>query len=186
MAQTNQSNTNTLALIGSSDWPVGTRLVIDANRTVVRDTNFLIPGTGPQPQWITAPSTNLVAVPVATKVETLMNNAERYLSGALVVITALLGWLAKIKTDKASVVNVLIRAIESHNSPALKQAISAAALDAGVSDSLNKSVQAVTSNILPSPTPFPPAPIAAADNKSISVVSANPAPPAPVQPFPPA
>lgn len=190
MAQTNQSATNTLALIGSSDWPVGTRLVIDSNRMVVRDTGSFTAGSvamrideAPILTIRTPAVTNLVAGPV-DKIQTLGGTLEHYLTGALGALSAFLYWYGQNRAKIAALVGPLIKSVESHGSPALKAQIEKAAGAAGVEPDMAKAV-AMNTSAAPKALPMPQA-VWPNNPEALPVLTGNQTPPAPVQPLPPA
>lgn len=55
--------------------------------------------------------------------------------------TAVLGWIAKVKNDRAKLVPVIIEAIEKLNDPKVKQAIQSTAIAAGVADQIHTEVK---------------------------------------------
>lgn len=101
----------------------------------------------------------VVVVPVAQRAETWLTTAKDWASGALVIITALLGWLANLNKNKATesgtIASVLIQEIQKLNSKQVKDSVATAARDAGVGDALHAKVKEETPSANPLPTvPF--------------------------------
>lgn len=95
-----------------------------------------------------ANSTNAVVLPVIEKAQTWLGVVNNFLAGALAIVAALLGALAKFKSSKASesgtINSVLIQEIQKVATKDFKDRIASAARDAGVSDALHLKVKEET------------------------------------------
>lgn len=96
-------------------------------------------------------------VKISDRVELLIDKLTAVLTGVLSVVTIVLAAIARLKSKQAAVLPLIIREIEAHNDDTLKANIQTAAMNAGVSDTLHKTVQAVTAST-PKPEPQPPTP----------------------------
>lgn len=81
----------------------------------------------------------------AADVSNGLGQIQSIITGLLVILSAVFGMIAKIKSDRASTVDVLIRAIEDFDNHVLKKTVKSAATEAGVEAVLHKAVKAVTS-----------------------------------------
>lgn len=111
-----------------------------------------------------APAPPVVVVqPTVERVESWLKVAEDFLAGALAVIVALLGVWGKLKSKRAAeseaITGVLIQEIQKIATKEIKDDISSAARDAGVSDSLHAAVKANTASTPAVTTPVPPTPV---------------------------
>lgn len=98
-------------------------------------------------------------VPAPDKVEAFFTSAQTMLNGALSLLLVLSTWWMNNRSKLAALVPTLIKSVESHGSPALKQEISRAAGAAGTEPALNKLVRELTPDQpAASAPPAPPAP----------------------------
>lgn len=95
------------------------------------------------------------APPIQQRVETWLTTAKDWVSGALVIIAALLAWLANANRNKAAesgtIATVLIKEIQKVATKGFKNDIADAAREAGVSDSLHAAVKENTLSVLAEP-----------------------------------
>lgn len=107
----------------------------------------------------TSGALTITPAPVVQRVTDWLAVAKDWASGALVIITALLGWLANLNKNKATesgtIASVLIQEIQKLNSKQVKDSVATAARDAGVGDALHAKVKEETPSANPLPTvPF--------------------------------
>jgi len=86
------------------------------------------------------------------KVETIVNTFANYLTMALAISTAFLAWWGRNKALIAKLVPTLIRSIESHGTPALKQQVSKEAGQLGIEPAMNAQVKALTPQTVDKPS----------------------------------
>lgn len=83
-------------------------------------------------------------VPLQDKIAVWTDAIQNLIIGAGTIVTALLLLWGRIWQLKASVVPTLVKSVETHGTPELKNAIEQAALRAGVEPALNAAVKANT------------------------------------------
>jgi hypothetical protein len=79
-----------------------------------------------------------------TIAEAVPSPVSGVVSGFLGLSTAVLGWIAKMKSDKAALVPAIIQGVELSQSPDVKQNIETIARAMGVEGKLNEEVKKVT------------------------------------------
>ena len=90
--------------------------------------------------------TYAAAPPVVDRFSEVLSRLETILNGALIVITALLGWYANNSRKIAAITPLLIKSIETHGTIELKGAIKQTAEATGVEPVLAALVESNTSH----------------------------------------
>lgn len=99
-----------------------------------------VPTYAPNPKW----TQTIQTVKAIDDTTAPFNPFAVPISVVLGGTSALLGYIAKVKNDKAKLVPVIIEAIEKLNDPKVKQAIQSTAIAAGVADQIHTEVKANT------------------------------------------